>query len=436
MVKVAFKTIGCKTNSHDTGTMIKACIEAGFDIAKYHESADAYVVNTCAVTSSAEAEARNLIRRLIKTNPKAFVVVCGCSSEVFPEQYRSINGVDCVVGVRSERALISCLKKKFFQDKKGIKSKLHGKEIQFMAQDRARAYLKIQDGCNSACSYCIITKARGSSISFPQKVILNELDSIVESGCREVVLTGIHIGKYGEDLGKKNSLTSLVSVILKRQNNIRIRLSSLNPDEINQEIIELFMYPLVCKHLHISLQSGSCDMLRVMGRGSNLELYLKNLNIIKQKIPSLALGADIIVGHPGENETLFNQTVDVIKTVPFSYLHVFPYSKRPGTKSANMPKQVNDRIKKERVNYLREISKDKLYDFYKSQIGKKLDVIIVSKKADENGFIKGVSDNYLNLRLKNTGVQYREIYSCVAGDVVNKEGHIAMDARYLMKGIL
>lgn len=421
-MNISFITFGCKANHYDTDQMIAASARLGLVIVPPNERSDICVINTCTVTSSADIQARNMVRRLIKRNPGALIIVCGCSTQIGGMEFQKIEGVDYILGVNAEKGLINILNKHF---------KLSGQHIDFKSnfttkiQDRARGYLKIQDGCDRRCTYCIIPFARGKSRSIPPDNLLGEAKILVNNGFKEIILTGIHIGRYGYDLTPKISLADLSKRLLKINGDFHLRLSSLDPDEINDEIIELLQDPRVCRHLHISLQSGSGNILKAMGRSSKLDDYSKVISLIVSKIPGIAIGTDVITGFPGESGSLFNETFEYLSNLPISYLHVFPYSARPGTIAAAMPCQVPTGLKKERVRLLKNLSQRKRLVFYNSQVGSELCVIITSKRADKNGFHKGVSDNYLTLLVKDEKIKYKDALRCRINEIVSKGDTIA-----------
>ncbi|MFH1874893.1 MAG: tRNA (N(6)-L-threonylcarbamoyladenosine(37)-C(2))-methylthiotransferase MtaB [Pseudomonadota bacterium] len=417
MKKIAFTTFGCKTNHYDSDLMAQACLRAGLKVVSAKEQADIYVINTCTVTAAADAQARNIVRRFVKQNPQAKIIVCGCSSELWPQEYQNIQGVDQVLGVRSVEELIKLLDSRFRgNDKIGgnpgdshFRGNDKPRRDDSAVQHRARAFLKIQDGCDNSCAYCIIPQARGKSRSVLSQYLETELQQLLAEGFQEIILTGIHIGRYGQDLQPKVSLPSLINKLLKQQGDFQLRLSSLDPDELNNELIELLKHPRVCRHLHLSLQSGSDEVLRLMNRKTGVAELINKLETIKKEIQGLAIGADIIVGFPRETEELFQETKTLLNRLPLSYLQVFPYSIRPGTLASTMLGQISDKIKKERAKELREISEEKKKKFYQSQVGKKVRAIVISKKPNKDGCWKVISDNYLTLFIKSKELKYKQL---------------------------
>jgi len=409
LTDVAFITLGCKTNHYDTDVMAQACAKAGLEVVPPSSQADAYVINTCAVTRAADARGRNIIRCVIRNNPDAIVIVCGCSSEVDADRYRNIEGVDYVLGVRAAEKLIPllCKEGKGEVDLPHPSSPYKGEG----QQPRARAFLKIQDGCNNRCAYCIVPHARGESRSVKPADVQNDVKKLLKAGHREIILTGVHIGQYGKDLTPQISAAGLIQKLLDETDNCRFRISSLDPDEMGDEMIKVLGHPGVCRHVHLSLQSGSDEVLEMMGRRSGMNDYEKLIQRLAVQVPGIAIGADIITGFPGETEGLFEQTVKFVERMPFAYLHVFPYSPRPMTRAATMSDQVPVPVRTQRAKRLMEISEKKRAVFYEGQLGKKAGVVIVSKRADREGRFKGISDNYLPLMIPGKGLKYREVYN-------------------------
>lgn len=401
MKRIAFTTLGCKTNHYDSDVMAAACARAGLRVVPSSSKADVHVINTCTVTAAADTRGRNIVRSIIRRDPKAKVVVCGCSSEVDAETYAGIEGVEHVLGVRAADGLMDILR----SEEKGERDVLN--------QNRARAFLKIQDGCDDRCAYCIVPFARGASRSVSEGKIIDDVENLSNSGFNEIILTGVHVGRYGEDLKPRNSFTELMSRLLAASNGVRFRISSLDPDDIDERFTELFSDKRVCRHLHLSLQSGSDAVLRMMSRSAGVRRYAAAVAKIAEKISGISIGADIITGFPGETNELFEETMNFVKDMPFAYLHVFPYSPRKGTKAVSMKDQVPVTTRKERAKELLEISATKRAAFYESQIGKRLDVIIVSKEPDNKGLVKGISDNYLPVMIRSKDLQYRGRYEAV-----------------------
>lgn len=353
---------------------------------------DLCIINTCSVTSKSDYQSRQLIRRAAKTGSK--VIVTGCYSELNKEAVRAMEGVDMVV---------SNGKKEFITN--SLYNLTSCNNLNETHNGRSRHFVKVQEGCNNSCSYCIIPKARGSSRSKGMSEVIEEINSVAHL-CDEVVLTGIHLGTYGYDIIPSVSLSDLLRFILLKTTVKRIRLSSIEINEINDELIELIQEERVCKHLHIPLQSGDNKILSMMNRNYNILQFKDILSLICQKLPEISIGTDIIVGFPGEGAVEFENTRRFIEDNPISYVHVFPFSPRKGTNAFEMKPHVDNRIKKERCEILRALGKRKKYEFMNKQIGRTLDLLI--EESDTDGASIGTTGNYLrarayldNPRLKN-----------------------------------
>jgi threonylcarbamoyladenosine tRNA methylthiotransferase MtaB len=386
-MRVSLLTLGCKTNLSESDQFRIAAERAGHSVVELNESPDLCIINTCTVTSKSDYQCRQLIRRALRTG--AEVVVTGCYSEVAESVIRSISPEIKIIKNSEKNNILNIL---------GNHNK--GKSLKF---NRARPFVKIQDGCSFSCTYCIIPKARGRPRSRPIEEIVEEIQAIEKAGYKEVVLTGIHIGLYGVDTAGKVTLSKLIRTLLDTTDNIRIRLSSLEINEITDEIIELLQNKRLCPHLHLPLQSGDDSILRTMKRPYTTDNYLKKVEIVLDKIDNLALGTDIIVGFPGEGEKEFKNTKKFIESIPFSYMHIFPYSRRPSTLASQMDKQVPSIVKKERARLLREIDQKKRVLYRKAQIGRILEVI--EEKTVGNGLKVGKSENYINVYFENPCVK-------------------------------
>jgi len=410
---VAVATLGCKVNQCESASFQSCFAEQGFTLTPINKPADIYVINTCAVTAKAAAQSRQLIRRVQRTNPRAKVVVTGCYAQVAPEKIREIEAAPVsIVGNANkhqiiEAAIADCrpagnlmpnVAGEYFNEIAGQKefSILPVKRF----SDRTRAFLKVQDGCNNFCSYCIVPFVRGRSRSMEAEQVLDQARLYAEEGHREIVLTGIHLGHYGLDLKPPGSLLDLLQKLITATSQVRYRLSSLEPTEISRELLELmenadnFM-----PHLHIPLQSGADAILKKMNRRYSVELFMEKVYYCRKMMPTAAIGTDILVGFPGETEENFLQTYELVSKLPFTYLHVFPYSKRPGTLAAKMSHQVPAKTKEERVAVLRKLDHKKRTAFYGSRIGSVHPVLVETEKSDE-GLAKGFTDNYIPVHFK------------------------------------
>ena len=392
-MRVAFTTLGCKINQYETDVMRQAAAAEGNAIVPFDAEADVYVINTCSVTAKSDYQCRQTIRAAIRRREGARVIVTGCYAATRPQEIRSIPGVSMVLG-NGEKASITRY--------------LSGPEIPIQepaahcreaVMTRTREYLKIQDGCDSRCTYCIVPLARGASRSVPREEVVTMFDRAVNRDCPEVVLSGIHIGRYGHDLLPQESLTGLVRELLARKKQARIRLSSIEPNEITDDLISMLGRGL-CRHLHIPLQSGDDAILRSMNRSYGTDLYRKLAETVATNVPDIAIGADVMVGFPGEGEKEFQNTYDLVRDLPLTHLHVFSYSPRPGTPAAAMKGQVPDRTKKERPEALRVLASRKNRDFRERLKGKTLQVVLEEGQRDEIGTSSGLSDNYVRVHVQ------------------------------------
>jgi threonylcarbamoyladenosine tRNA methylthiotransferase MtaB len=381
---VAVATLGCKVNQCESASFQSCFEEQGYTVNPFGAAADIYVINTCAVTAKAAAQSRQLIRRAQRTNPQAKVVVTGCYAQIAPQKIREIEADPILIvgnANKHQQNEISLLPVKRFSG-------------------RTRAFLKVQDGCNNFCSYCIVPYARGSSRSLVQEKVVSQAHLYAKEGHREIVLTGIHVGHYGLDLKPAVTLLDLLKKLTAATPDIRYRLSSLEPTEISRELLE-FMASVdnFMPHLHIPLQSGSDTILKKMGRRYTPEEFIEKVCRCKELLPAAAIGVDVLVGFPGETEKDFLQTYETVTKLPVTYLHVFPYSKRPGTPAAKMTPQVAREIKNERVAVLRKLDHKKRNDFYASRIGEVHAVLVETERAVD-GLAKGFTDNYIPVHFK------------------------------------
>lgn len=398
-MRIAFTTLGCKINQFETDALRQDFETRGSTIVPFNAEADVYVINTCSVTAKSDYQCRQAIRSAVRRGQGAKVVVTGCYAELQPEEIKKIAGVDLVLGARDKNKIPDLLL--------GAVSTLSGRgpsgkstETARIVRSRTRGYLKIQDGCDNTCAYCVVPLARGSSRSSSVEGVVQEFGRSVQAGCPEVVLTGIHIGKYGADLSPNSSLTDLLKQLIPLQGNTRIRLSSIEPGEITDEMIGLLGRGL-CRHLHIPLQSGDDTILRAMQRTYSSDFYQSLLENIAKQVPGVALGADVMVGFPGEGEREFQNTMRLVAESPLTHLHVFSYSRRPGTIAADMPGQVPEEIKKVRSESLRQLAKDKNMSFQRAQLGKELDVVVESRIDARTGCLTGLTDNYIRVHIFN-----------------------------------
>lgn len=424
-LKVSVITLGCKVNQYESAVISAALEEKGCSVFPFLlGEADAYIINTCTVTNQTDFQCRQMIRRAVRNNPEAVVIVTGCYAQVNPNQVAMIPGVSVVAGNMEKGRIPDILAELFSKplpldctgDTTGIQCSSMPEILSGSFQQagplpsdnlrqfkgHTRAFLKIQDGCNAHCSYCIVPHARGPSRSLPYREALKGIHNICRNGYKEIVLTGIHLGAYGADLNPSVSLIDLLKPLEDQFPYARIRLSSIEPLEIDDAMIDFIAHSrLVCPHLHIPLQSGDDNVLSAMDRHYNSRLFRNLLEKLLSAIPDAAIGLDVLAGFPGENEMAFNQTLGLIEQFPVAYLHVFPYSRRPGTPAASFPDQVSEQEKHRRALVLRELGRQKRRTFAERFVGKTLSVLIEGKKDSQSGFHKGFSENYIPVLLRD-----------------------------------
>ncbi len=407
-MKIAISTLGCKVNHYDSAVIEESLRQEGYHIASFAGTADVYIINTCTVTEKTDAQSRQLIRRALKANPHACVIVTGCYAQHAAQSVAALSDRVHVLGNTEKTDMGAYLKQITGKNMRIISVADCGCEKRFISApaprlfNRTRAYLKIQDGCNARCSYCIVPSVRGPSRSCAVEEVLSGFRNLVQAGYQEVVLTGIHLGAYGLDLSPPLHLVEL----LKRLSSdtacaqIRLRLSSLEPGEISDELIDVISRTdIVCPHLHIPLQSGDESIIRKMNRSYSSAFFKHRIEKLVSSIPDINIGIDVIAGFPGESEEHFQNTLSLIQDLPVGYLHVFPYSRRPGTPAALLSDQVPEHLKRERAQRLRDESQRKKQRFYSSFLHKTLPVLVEGKRDRKTGLLKGFSKNYIPLLL-------------------------------------
>lgn len=391
MKKVSFYTLGCKLNRCETDSLRKGFIDRDYNPVGFGEKSDVVVINTCLVTRQSEIKCKKIIRKAVRENPRSTVAVVGCFAELKPEEIESIKGVNIVLGTHDKYKIFDHLKDGFSGKEENYEKYLWMEHLGYQT-DRTRAFLKIQDGCSFFCSYCIIPFARGESISRDKQSILKQVNELVSAGYKEIVITGINIGDYN------GGLTDLLKSIMELKGEKRIRLSSIEPDFITDELIEYIRdTPGICKHFHIPLQSGDDIILKKMNRHYNSEFYRKIVEKIKKAIPFAGIGTDVIAGFPGESKEHFNNTYSLIRELPFSYVHVFPFSVRDGTESCSMTDDVTIEEKKDRCGKLIRLSRIKKKEFLQKNTGRTEEVLF--EKIRDGNFIKGFTSNYIRVKV-------------------------------------
>jgi threonylcarbamoyladenosine tRNA methylthiotransferase MtaB len=406
-------TLGCKVNQYESACLREALLQAGWLEVPKGVKAELSVVNTCIVTQSASYQSRQAIRRAIKENPGALTAAVGCYAQVYPEHLAEIQGLDLVAGNRAKLRLPELLDLR----EKGALPLLpaddgfpsHTFPDHLPVSDRTRAMLKVQDGCDSFCSYCIVPYARGPVRSLePQRVIAN-LKALSDKGYKEVVLTGIHLGRYGTDLNTSTFLKDLLALIGGEKLRPRIRLSSLEPKEISRELIEMAASePWLCRHFHIPLQSGDDRILKRMNRNYTSQDFRLLVEAIHARVPLAAIGVDILAGFPGEDEKAYLATYNLVKELPVSYCHVFPFSPRKGTPAWTFPDKVPVREIRKRAVGLRSLGEEKRRAFYEFCVGKTFEVL--SEGWDQKGLlVNGLSDNYVPVSFPSSNPSHNEM---------------------------
>ncbi|MCE5197706.1 MAG: tRNA (N(6)-L-threonylcarbamoyladenosine(37)-C(2))-methylthiotransferase MtaB [Armatimonadota bacterium] len=401
MLTIAYHTLGCKVNQYETEKMREALETAGFRTVPFSGCADAYIINTCSVTSVADGKSRAAIRRALRLNPDAFVVVAGCYAALEPAQVQAIEGVDLVVP-HGEKELIPERIRAHF----GASTPTDPHPTTPKPRMRTRAVVKVQDGCDQFCAYCVIPYARTGRTSRPMASIMDELRALAGFGYREIVLAGIRLGSYDAD---EIRLPELISCAAEIDGIERIRLSSIEPWEVDDALLDAMSSPKVCRHLHIPLQSGDDAVLGRMGRPYRSEEYRTIISKVRDRIEGVGITTDVIVGFPGETDEEFENTCNLIRSVDFSRLHVFRYSPRPRTRAASMPDQVEAGVKKLRADKLIDLGKLATTRFASSQVGKELSVLVESEVSGQgcpetigiatNKHFTGFGDNYVEVVL-------------------------------------
>ena len=448
-MRIAIKTLGCKVNQSESESLSSALDEHGHNIVRHDESPDICIINTCTVTAKSDYQSRQMIRRAIRSGAR--VIATGCYAQLRPEELSEIKGIDYILGNAQKNSIHEYINKI-------SKSDSNPAPVKTAMRGRSRAFMKIQDGCDFSCSYCTVPMARGKSKSIPPEEIIRKAGELIKHGFREIVLTGIHIGCYGLDLKPESSLSGIVERLTDHypvkgrarkapwatglyggpngekprgglaalrgtlRPGTRFRLSSIEPQELNKGLMGLIKKRKICPHLHIPLQSGSDRILKAMNRRYTVSFFEELIGNITATCPDIAIGTDVIVGFPGETDKDFEQTAVLLEKLPLSYIHVFPYSKRPDTKAADMEGHLHGTIIKNRAALLHQIAQNKKNTYAAGQLGRTLDVI-VEKRESTRGIYKAISQNYIKVLIKAEKLQPGEIVHVVAsyfdnGDLV------------------
>ena len=406
LIKVAFHTLGCKVNFSETSTISREFTSSHYQVVSFTSFADLYVINTCSVTENADKELSVLVKKALKKNPNAFIAAIGCYAQLKPHEIASLDGVDLVLGATEKFKLIEYVQKL----KKNESTQIYSCEIEeanfyetsYSVNERSRAFLKIQDGCDYKCSYCTIPKARGISRSDSLLNVINNAQKIADSGLKEIVLTGVNIGDYGKgEFGNKkheHTFLDLVKALENLKSVYRFRISSIEPNLLSEDIIKFIASSKrFVPHFHIPLQSGSDKILKSMKRRYLSSLYSEKIKQIRSLIPDACIGADVIVGYPNETDEDFLETYNYISGLEISYLHVFTYSERANTEAIKIKDKVDKLTRSKRSKMLRSLSVEKRRCFYQSQLGKNHEVLFESE--NKKGYITGFTENYIRVRM-------------------------------------
>lgn len=394
-MKVNIYTLGCKVNFYESNLMKEKLIDAGYTYTDMDDS-DIVIINTCSVTNTADNKSLKAARHAAGLGKN--VIVVGCSSQNKEEAYEKIDGVNVILGNKGKSDIVSYIQKYFDKNERiiGVSDiqKVPFEEMKVNNFDKTRAFVKIQDGCNNYCSYCIIPYLRGDVRSKKSDDVINEVKSLIESGHKEIVLTGIHTGHYGSDINE--SFAGLLKKLVKIDGLLRLRISSVEITELNDEFLDVLKNSQVLvDHIHIPLQSGSNTVLKRMNRKYDKDYFINKIDTIRSIRPNISITTDLIVGFPGETEDEFNETIDTINKIKFSKIHVFPYSRRKGTPADLMDNQIDEKVKKERVSKVINLSKELEQDYFSKFIGKEL---VFIPEVYKNGYLIGHTGNYILVR--------------------------------------
>ncbi|MGZ5076466.1 MAG: tRNA (N(6)-L-threonylcarbamoyladenosine(37)-C(2))-methylthiotransferase MtaB [Methylobacter sp.] len=424
-MKVHLKTLGCRLNEAELETWAQAFQKSGHQVTKQAEAANLIVLNSCAVTQDAARKSRQLIRRIHRDSPQAKLVVSGCYATLNEDEVASLLGVDLVVSNQDKDRLVEKTLTELNMDAMPALSTEPG-EISLFTRGRQRAFVKVQDGCRYRCTFCIVTVARGEENSRPVQAVIDEINDLHRQGITEVILTGVHLGGYGSDLG--NNVSDLIKAILAQTDIPRLRLGSLEPWELPGDFFELFDNPRLMPHLHLPLQSGSDSVLRRMARRCKTEEFAAIVKQLRAQIPHFNITTDIIVGFPGETEQEWRESFDFIKQTGFGHIHIFTYSSREGTKAAGLPNQVGNEVKKQRSRQLHELAEEMKVKFFTDNVGHEFPVLwegYSEALAGGKQRVFGYTPNYLRV-------------GCVVDEAMTVENRtinctlIAVDQNYVL----
>ncbi|HYD47302.1 MAG TPA: tRNA (N(6)-L-threonylcarbamoyladenosine(37)-C(2))-methylthiotransferase MtaB [Terriglobales bacterium] len=405
-MRVAITTLGCKVNQYDSASIETRLRQEGCTVVPFAPGADVYIVNSCSVTDRADAESRQLARRARRFAPQARVILTGCFAQTNPHG-AAIAEVDHVVGLSRLPDLVRAVKGELGEQRIVVNDLRTARRVTTLGADtftgQTRAFLKIQEGCDLFCTFCIVPFARGASRSVPPRQVLSQLEMLAERGFQEVVLTGVHLGGYGGDLEPRLGLVDLLAMIAEVSPVPRLRLSSLDPPEVSGELLSfLRQSPIFCPHLHVPVQAGCDTVLGRMRRKYDAALIREMATAVRAELPDAAIGTDVIAGFPGESDAEFEETYELLETLPFTYFHVFPYSRRTGTTAAKLPGHLPPATIRARAQRLRRLGERKQADFARSFVGSRLRVLVEDKPDGQSGRLSGYSRNYQRVELSGS----------------------------------
>lgn len=394
-------TLGCKVNTYESNVIKDNLLNNGYIYTE--DVADIYIINTCTVTNTSDNKSLKMIRHCIRKNPNAIIIVCGCMSQANADKLKNIDGISIIIGNKYKSQI--CMLIKEYQEKQQPIIKVEDimesgfEDMKLNNFDRTRAFVKIEDGCENYCSYCIIPYARGKVRSKDPKIVIEEVCNLIKNGHQEIVLTGIHTGHYGSDLTYYD-FADLLAELIKIEGLKRLRISSIEITELNEKVLNVLKNSnILVDHMHIPLQSGSNEILKLMNRKYDKEYFINKINEIRKIRPNISITTDLIVGFPGETEELFNETLETINKIKFAKIHVFPFSLRKGTKAEELPNHLSEEIKKQRVRKILEVSRDLEKKYFNQFINKEVEVIF---EMEKNNYLIGHTGNYLPIKVPKT----------------------------------
>lgn len=406
-MKVAFSTLGCRVNTYESEAMAEKFVREGYEIVEFSEKADVYVINTCSVTNMGDKKSRQIIGKARRLNEEAIIAAVGCYSQIAPDEVSAIEGVDVVLGTRNKGDIVYYVNKARDEQKQQIQvaEVLKNKEFEDLSiadyQDKTRAFLKIQDGCNRFCAYCLIPYTRGAVCSKDFNKVMQEIKDLASHGFKEIILSGIHTASYGVDLEEKVSVVDILEAIENIDGIERVRIGSIDPTFFTEDVVKrIVCLKKLCPQFHLSLQSGCDATLKRMNRRYSSKKYEEIVNLLRDKIKDVSITTDVIVGFPGETDEEFNETYEFLKRIKLTKTHIFKYSQRTGTKAYSMENQVDGTAKDKRSKILIELNKVNEENFTKSYIGKTLDVLFEEKYSKEENYYVGYTKNYIRVIAK------------------------------------